>query len=128
MKQNNLHDPYSELLGVEVTESCFEKTVALIQIQPEFLNTIGTVHGGIIFSLADISFAAACNCSMDQYIGLQTEIRYMGQAHGTQLIAEAVLIKASKKFAHYQVCIRDDLENDVALFTGTAYKFEAKIK
>ncbi|HLB42681.1 MAG: hypothetical protein A3F63_10645 [Pseudomonadales bacterium RIFCSPHIGHO2_12_FULL_40_16] len=126
MEQIDQHDPFAELLGIEITESCFEKAVAVVHIQPEFCNAMGTVHGGIIFSLADISFAAACNSSANQYIGLQTEIRYMDQARGNQLIAEAVLIKASKKFAHFQVSIRDNLENDVALFTGTAYKLESK--
>lgn len=121
MENGHHQDPYATLLGIKITEACFERAVAIMETQPQFCNVLGTVHGAVIFALADSSFAAACNSGEHKHIGLQTEIRYMGQARSNKLIAQAELVKASKKFAHYQVLVQDDLNNEIALFIGTAY-------
>ena len=121
IEHSHQNDPYATLLGITIKEACFEKAVAEMDVQPQFCNVLGTVHGAVIFALADSSFAAACNSGTYKHIGLQTEIRYIGQARSNKLIAQAELVKASKKFAHYQVLVQDDLENEIALFIGTAY-------
>ncbi|MEE4665192.1 PaaI family thioesterase [Pseudomonas alliivorans] len=87
-------------------------------------NALGGVHGGVIFSLADVVFAAACNAGDAAYIRLQAEVRYINGVKRDQLHAIAILMTGSRKFAHYQVVITDDLNNRVALFTATAYRLD----
>ncbi|BFM09222.1 PaaI family thioesterase [Halioxenophilus aromaticivorans] len=113
-------DAYAANLGVECIESSFENTVCRLVIQNNHLNGLGTTHGAVIFSLADIAFACACNASEQTFVGVQTEIRYMRKAQGNELIAYAMLVSASKRFAHYQVTVKDGQDNQIALFTGTA--------
>ncbi|MFJ8090667.1 hotdog fold thioesterase [Lysinibacillus sp. NPDC095746] len=60
---------------------------------PHMLNTHGTVHGGIIFSLADYAFAAASNSYGKTAVGVTNTIHYMSPAladHQLTAIAEEV--------------------------------------
>src|SRR5690606_35114018 len=85
-------------------------------------NGLGTPHGAVIFALADIAFACACNASETSYIGLQADIRYLNRASGDELIAHAELVGASGRLAHYQISVNDALGNRVALLSASAYR------
>lgn len=121
-KQESQQDPFAQSLGIEIRHASFDTAEAGLEIQPNHCNVLGTVHGGVIFTLADASFAAACNSGDAHFIGLQTEIRFMRQAKGKTLKAVASLITSTTKLAHYQVSVADELGNPVAHFTSTAYK------
>jgi uncharacterized protein (TIGR00369 family) len=56
------------------------KRVVKLNVKDEHMNALGGVHGGVIFSLADIAFAMACNAGDAPYTGLQADIRYMSGA------------------------------------------------
>ena len=119
---NKAQDHFAHLLNVQFLESTFEKAQCQMQLKPEHQNALGTTHGAVIFSLADITFATACNAGDGQFIGIQTEIRYMNQVKGDVIIATAQLISASRKVAHYQVEVTDQQQSKIALFTATAYR------
>ncbi|QXH34612.1 PaaI family thioesterase [Pseudomonas muyukensis] len=115
-------DLFAELLGVETMHSSFERSACRIHIAEQHRNALGGIHGGLIFSLADMAFAAACNAGSAVYIGLQAEVRYMSKAQGNVLIATATLMGASKKIAHYQVLVTDKRDTQIALFSASAYR------
>lgn len=118
-------DPYAKRLGIECLESGLETSVCRLVVKEEHFNGVGSVHGAVIFSLADIVFACACNATEERFIGMQTEIRYMGMVKGTELLATAQLISSSKRFLHYQVTVTDGFNTKVAFFTSTAFKLGA---
>ena len=47
-------DQFAELLGVQVLHRSLTKRVAS-NVKDEHMNALGGVHGGVIFSLADIA-------------------------------------------------------------------------
>ncbi len=118
----NTTDRFAELLGVTSLHSNFEQAACRINVNNQHCNALGGIHGGLIFSLADIAFAAACNAGDAVYIGLQAEIRYMARAEGNELTATATLMGGSKKIAHYQVLVTDGHNNRIALFSASAYR------
>jgi acyl-CoA thioesterase len=115
------YDVYAKQLGIEVLESSSVDTLCKLTINDSQLNGVGSIHGAVIFALADITFAVACNVSQAA-IGMQADIRYLNRPKGEELLARARLISASKKIAHYQVDVTDDEGNKIAQFSGTAYK------
>ncbi|MBR7735464.1 PaaI family thioesterase [Acinetobacter nosocomialis] len=115
-------DQFAELLGVQVLHRSFDEARCQLNVKDEHMNALGGVHGGVIFSLADIAFAMACNAGDAPYTGLQADIRYMSGAKDRVLFATATKVGSSKKFAHYEVLITDGLNNRVALFTSTCYR------
>lgn len=115
-------DRFAKTLGVETIEASFDQAICRMEVAAEHRNALGGIHGGLIFSLADMAFASACNAGDGAYIGLQAEIRYMTAARDERLTATANRVGGSKKFAHYEVVVTDNGGNRIALFTSSAYK------
>lgn len=115
-------DSFANFLEVDYEHQTFLEASCHLLIQPNHRNSLGGIHGAVIFSLADITFAAACNASDGRYIGTQAEIRYMRGTDDQDLRATARLVGQSNRFAHYSVLVNDGKGREVALFTASAYK------
>lgn len=115
-------DHFVQWLGVEHLDSNFEGASCRLRIGPQHRNGLSTPHGAVIFALADIAFACACNATDARYIGLQADIRYLNRASGDELTARAELVGASGRLAHYQISVTDAQDNRVALLTASAYR------
>lgn len=119
---NGAPDRFAEWLGVESLFSSFEQAACRLHVADQHRNALGGIHGGLIFALADIAFAAACNAGEAVYIGLQAEVRYMSKAEGDELTATATRMGGSRKIAHYQVLVTDSQDTRIALFSASAYR------
>ena len=117
-------DKFASMLGTEFLECSFDRASCRLEVNESHRNALGGLHGGVIFSLADIAFAAACNAGDAPYVGLQAEIRYMRGTRDTLLTATATRMGGTRRIAHYQVIVRDRQATDVALFTGSAYRLQ----
>lgn len=115
-------DRFAQLLGVEPLDSAFTGASCRLRLTDQHRNGLGTSHGAVIFALADIAFAAACNATEAAYIGLQADIRYLKRAEGDELTARAELVGASGRLAHYQISVSDAGHNRVALLSASAYR------
>ncbi|NPD22182.1 PaaI family thioesterase [Corallococcus sp. AB038B] len=85
------------------------------------LNGLGTPHGALIFALADIAFATACNSHGQTAIGIQANITYLTAANDGPLDATARELSRGRKLATYEVRVLDSGERQVAAFQATAY-------
>ena len=116
------NDKYAKNLGIELVKVETEFARCELEINGNHKNGLGSLHGAVIFALADIAFAAACN-TVNASIGMQADIKYLNKPTGNRLIAEAKLISASNKIGHYQVDVTDSEGNHVAQFSSIAYRF-----
>ena len=117
-----VRDCFAQLLGVESLESTFDGASCRMRTSEAHRNGLGTPHGAVIFALADIAFACACNATEATYIGLQAEIRYLNRAMGDELTARAELVSASGRLAHYLVSVSDAEPTRTALLSASAYR------
>ena len=125
MEQNESYianDTFARNLGITLVSAGNGASRCELTMGDEHKNGLGSLHGAVIFALADVAFAATCN-SVQPSIGMQADIRYLNRPLGATLIAEAHEISGSNKIAHYQVNVSDDLGSVVAQFTGMAYRF-----
>ncbi|MEM9386471.1 MAG: hydroxyphenylacetyl-CoA thioesterase PaaI [Pseudomonadota bacterium] len=98
--------------GVGYAKVCFEVT-------SQMLNGHGTIHGGLIFSLADSAFAYAANSRNDKTVSQQASIVFLGAASvGETLVAEAREQACSGRSGVYDVSVRTADGRDIARFTG----------
>lgn len=118
-------DAFAKLLGVRLLASDVDYSKCELDLQPHHNNGMGGVHGGVMYALADVTLAVACN-SEQATVGLQGDIRYLNKSKGTRLIAECTLISKSRKVGHYQVNICDDDGVLIAQMTGTTYRLPTK--
>jgi acyl-CoA thioesterase len=63
-------------------------------------NAVGVVHGGAIFSLADLVFAVASNSHGTVALGVNVAISYMTAARGGTLVAEAEEVSIRHLYWH----------------------------
>ena len=84
-------------------------------------NGLGTTHGAVIFALADVAFATACNTHDRIAIGVQASISYLAAAGDGPIEARAVEVSRGGRLATYDVRVLDAEQRLVATFQGTAY-------
>ncbi len=95
--------------------------VTEMEINENHLNAAETVHGGAIFTLADLALGAAANSFGVLNLSLNATISYIKTARAGKLRAVAKKISESKKISVYQVEVKDDKDNLVAVMQGLAY-------
>lgn len=100
---------------------------AKMVLQPHHLNALGTVHGGAIFTLADFTFAAACNSHGTVAVAINASIMFMKSASTGALWAEAREHSRNSKLASYSVEVKDDQGELVAQFQGLAFRKKDKL-
>ena len=102
-------DPYSRFLGAEVEIVKPGHSRATLTISEEMTNFHGMTHGGIIFSLGDIAFAAAGNSRGQTAVALNIAINFLRATKpGDRLVAEAVERNESGPTALYDITITNE--------------------
>lgn len=120
MMQN---DAFSRWLGIEVLEIREGYSKTRMTVRDEMLNGLGVAHGGIAFSMADSTFAFACNNRNKLSLALDTSINFMKPVMpGDTLTAEAVEMHNGKSTGLYHVTIKNQHGHVVALFKGVCFR------
>jgi acyl-CoA thioesterase len=87
------------------------------------VNFQGYPHGGVIFSLADIAFGAACNSGGGTAVALNMTISFLTAVPvGSRLVAEASEIRQGRQAGFYQVSVTSDEGVLVALVHCVAHR------
>ena len=115
-------DPFSRELGISLVTSSPGQATLQLPITEKLLNSHGTVHGGVIFSLADVAFAVASNSDGIPSVAINTSITYMKAASNGVLIAEATEFSKNPKLGSYIVEVYDQDREKIAVFQGLAYR------
>ena len=88
--------PYIAHLGM-LTEALGEGTARLsLQVTPQLTNSFGTVHGGAILSLLDVTLCTAARTLHPDSIGVMTidmSACFIGGGSGSRLLAEGRVLK-----------------------------------
>lgn len=77
-------------------------------------NLADSVHGGVLFSLADAAFEAACNGAGRVSVALETSCHYVSAAPLDEaLVAVAVEVHRTRRTASYRIEVRGDPSGDL---------------
>jgi len=115
-------DRFANHLGAEVVELKEHYAKVQLKIQKNFLNSIETAHGGVLFSLADYTFALAANTTEEIGIAVEANIQFIKPAvEGDAVLAEAKMLSRSKRLGTFTVTIMNQKKELLAYFTAMAY-------
>jgi acyl-CoA thioesterase len=118
-------DTLSRWLGIEVLEVAPQRSTCRLTVREEMMNGFGVTHGGIAFSLADSAFAFACNSHGKVTVSIENSITYPAPIGvGDVLTATAKEDAASGRLSYYSSEVRNQRNEVVGLFRGTAFKTE----
>jgi acyl-CoA thioesterase len=115
-------DRFAAWVGIELLSLGEGKSKARLALQDHHRNGLGIVHGGAIFSLADLAFAAAVNSRGRASVAIHCTISYLKAAQGGILYAEAREISCGSKIAVYHIQVTEESGELVATFEGMAYR------
>jgi acyl-CoA thioesterase len=121
-------DAFARYLGIEILEVSKGSAKARLELKRHHLNSAGTVHGGVVFSLADAVFAVASNSHGTVAMAINVSIAYFRAVREGILYAEAKEVSINPRLATYTVDITDQDGQKVALFQGTVYRKRESIE
>jgi acyl-CoA thioesterase len=105
--------------GIVIEEARAGYARLSMPVRSNMLNGHGTVHGGMLFALADTAFAYVCNGKNEKAVAAQASIVFLGSAQeGETLIAEAEELAAAGRSGVCRVAVRTANGRPIAEFTG----------
>ncbi|MBN1359961.1 MAG: PaaI family thioesterase [Sedimentisphaerales bacterium] len=116
------NDRYAALSGIELLDLAPGRAKARMRIEDHHLNGVNLVHGGAIFTLADLVFAAASNSHGTVAVAINASIWFVKAAREGTLVAEAREVSLNPKLATYAIEVTDDAGDLVASFEGMVYR------
>lgn len=117
------NDRFAAVAGVELTDVKPGYARAELIVGEKHLNAGGVVQGGALFTLADLTMAAAANANGRMAFSIQSDIRFLQSgACGDILYAEAKEIFLHKTLCHYHVDVRNQEDVVIAVFDGVCYR------
>ncbi|NQE46142.1 hypothetical protein C5S31_08995 [ANME-1 cluster archaeon GoMg2] len=121
------NDKFGAHVGIELLEVSVGSAKVKMEIKDYHLNSHKTVHGGAIFTLADLAFAVASNSHGTIAASINANISYIKAATTGTLIAEAKEVAINPKLATYTIHVTDDAGDIIAIFQGMVYRKKAAI-
>jgi acyl-CoA thioesterase len=120
-------DHLAATLGMELVEVAPGQAEVRMPVDQRHRNGAGIVHGGAIFSLADVAFAAASNAHGTLALALDVSISFVKAATTGVLTARAEELSLGPRTGVYGVRVTDQSGELIALFQGTVYRKKTPI-
>lgn len=107
-------DPFARHLGAEVEIPAPGRSRVSLMVSGEMANFHGLTHGGVVFALSDIAFAAASNSSGQTAVALNVTINFLKASKpGDRLLAEAREVHAGGRTALYDITVSNQATGEV---------------
>lgn len=116
-------DRFAAEVGIRLLEISPGYARAEMSVEDKHLNGLGLAHGGAIFTLADLVFAAASNSHGVDAVAININMSYFKAARaGGHLTAEAREISLSRKLGNYSISVMNEAGEQIAAMQGTAFR------
>jgi len=103
-----------------------------MEIKDIHRNSVGGVHGGAIFTLADFTFAIhsnlnnLCGLNVGNTVGQSCNISYLKSTRGNCLFAKSTCLNKGRNMSVYQVNITDNQDKQIAIMIGNGFTIAKK--
>ena len=117
-----------ETMGMELLACEPGRALMRMTVQPLHLNGHQICHGGFIFTLADSTFAFACNSRNHNTVAAGCGIEFLKPAHaGDVLTCEGVEQVQSGRHGVYDMRVTNQHGDVVALFRGKSAQIKGHV-
>ena len=113
---------FDKLVGYEVIDSNDTTTTVKLEVNDTHKNLYDYVHGGVYFTLCDVSAGYQLNQGDDRWVTLNADINYLKAAKEGPLYAVSSVINIGSKVAVMECMVKDDADTIFAKATVTMYK------
>jgi acyl-CoA thioesterase len=121
-------DRASKAMGMFIVAVAPGRAELSMTVRGDMLNGHGMCHGGFIFTLADSAFAFACNSGNMNTVASGCSVDFLLPAReGDMLTAMAEERSASGRTGVYDVEVRNQHGERIALFRGKSYRIRGNV-
>jgi acyl-CoA thioesterase len=121
-------DACSQALGVKLLEVRAGYARMHMKVRPDFLNGHQMCHGGLIFTLADSTFAFACNSYNINTVASGCSIEFLRPVPADdELTAEATEQTLSGRNGIYDIRVTNRAGETVAMFRGKSAQIRGTV-
>ena len=114
----NEQNSFGNLVGVRIEEIREGYARSVLDVRADLSNPIGSLHGGVLFTIADITGGSAAVSHGEQVTTVDADIRYLRPGIGVKrIVCEAEEIKKGKTLFVYLIDVRD--QDGTLLTAGT---------
>lgn len=114
--------PATRALGIELVSWKPGTSSLRLRTSTEHANLTDTVHGAVLFALADAAFEIACNSFGRVCVAIETSCHYLSPAHtGDLLVAVATEEGGGGRVRSYRIEVRGEDDTLRALYMALAY-------
>lgn len=126
LKDNlNDGDKFAKSIGAQLSEIREGYSKAELTVTPEHINGAGVCQGGVMYTLADLAFAAVANSRGILSLGISNTITFMKSAQvGDRLTAECKEVLDHHRLPYCDVQVHNQRGELVAVMTGLAYRLK----
>ena len=115
-------DKFATNMGIRIDELNDDCCQCSLELNDGHKNAVGGVMGGVMFTLADFSFAVLSNQLHSPTVAQQVSVNYLSAPKGEKLIARARCKKNGRSSSIINVDVVDDTGRDIVQFIGTGFK------
>lgn len=121
------NDRASKALGMQVLAIGPGTATMSMTVREDMLNGHDICHGGLISTLADSTFAFACNAYNEVTVASGFDVNLVTAARlGDVLTAEAREVNKAGRTGVYDIEVRNQRGERVAVFRGRSYTLKGK--
>jgi len=116
--------PIAKTLGINLDDVGEGTAVATMKVDSRFYNPMGTVHGGILTDLADLSLGVAAASLLkdgESFTTLELKINFLRPVFETTLRAEAKVVHKGKTIEVVETILKNSEGKDVARAVATQF-------
>ena len=118
----------AETMGMELVLVVPGRATMQMVVRPRHLNGHQICHGGFIFTLADSTFAFACNSHNHNTVAAGCSIEFLKPAHaGDLLTCEGVEQMRQGRHGIYDMTITNQRDEMVAMFRGKSAQISGTV-
>jgi acyl-CoA thioesterase len=115
-------DNFVKFMGIKLLKLEKGYSKVSMSITNDMVNLHNVAHGGAIFTLADVAFAAAGNSHGHKAVAMSMNINYRSPVkEGMNLIAEASEESIGRKTALYRMIVKTEDGKLIASSQGTVF-------
>ncbi|MBQ6519645.1 MAG: PaaI family thioesterase [Anaerolineaceae bacterium] len=117
------NDKYAtEATGVVIEAVGEHYAKCSLKLDERHLNAVGHVMGGVVYTMADLTFAVSTNFRTERpTVTNVAQVSYLNAPEGDTLYSESRLLKDGRKICFYEITIRDNTGKDIAVITMNGY-------
>ena len=102
------HNPFMQPNHMYITEISTECSEVRMEVHPDGINIMGQVHGGLLYSLADVVTGLTARADGRKYVTQSAHVNFIGNVSQGTIIAKGILVRRGRSITIVRGVVTDE--------------------